>query len=840
MHFKRVLIHLLYWSLLSGLILPAVCVAANAGKPILRIGVVYRGGDTGNRILSGANRAIERYTKNNGKFQVEMEQYPYLDETTGVDSIFSIFDNKDGKNIHLVLGPSDSGIFVELAKRTEYEEKASVPIVSPLVTAQEGNQENDWRFRTNVDIEARARAISDHLDHAGYQAVGVLYRDNEFGKRAAEAFKTQFVQGEEDYLALPYADELQLREKARKILEQRPGAVGIFGRRHELKFVKREFEALNSGWFDYRPLLFSINDTRTLNIPETYFVSLVGPNRKPKEGETAEIWDEVRGLAHDTTLFVLRIAERIPGNPARGSWAESFKKRLFTGMLGPPQTDKMLKTSMEFSDGKNLSPPLVLKKTADIGEDFAKPGHSLKELWKLGDWIEIRQQRYGVAIWVNLGIVISITIWLTMADIRRRQCMRSRSIYTRPPVFALILFNVVSASATLIAMAEMELIRWDNILAAIGVALGYRAMLTSTIFETAQGRALGFGRLYERILASINDRIMLTMYEKQSAAINYVTYTNSLPNMRDLLVNIYSFAHDGADSQARIHELDAEIARAQGTLKQHEVCARQLLQTMKWSQLQARSIVPDYIKESELIDPNTILRESVKFVMKGDQESKSKINEHVKTTLTQLKKDSAESYKLAVKDLSDSLDKSQTERGRLYCRLRWLYTQWGFSLRRIRQESLLPADFIMKRRKFSAWPTGWSHANKQPQQQNPNDNSPPTQQAKDRREHPRISIDTEAQLDILDENRNVLRQIDASITDVSHGGAGLKINPAALEETPLESNTLLIRIPSGPLAGIEDQVKYVHQLSCSGVIQLGIAWGDSSPEVSDRIRQLAA
>ncbi len=696
-HCKRLQLLLACWILFLGLYPLFVSAAADAGKPELRIGVVYRAGDTGNRILSGVNSALESYLNQKDskrkKFKVVIEKYPYIDEHAGIDRIYSIFDNKDKKNLHLILGPSDSGVFVEMAKRPEYENKASLPVISPLVTSQEGNNEGDWRFRINVDTEVRSHAISDYLNRIGYQAVGVLYRDNEFGKHAAETFKSQLSQTDENNLALPYSNELQLREQVQKIIQQRPAAVGVFGRRHDVKFVQRAIKALDNGWFGYRPLIFSIYDTRTLILADTHFVSLVAPNQSASLEKAAKVWDEVKGLAHDTTLLVLRIAGRVPGNPSRGEWAESFRKRLFTHMLGPPQADPMFITGMEFSDGKNLSPPMVLNLSSESKEQRAEEGHPWQALWKLGDWIEIRQRRFGNAIWFNLSLVVIIAIWLTLSDIRRRQTIRSRSIYLSRPVFALTLFNVVCATATLIVVAETEVIRWDNVLAALGVAVGYRAMLTTTIFETAQGQALGFGRLYERTLASINKRITSALHKQQSAAINYVTYTNSLPNMRDLLVDIYSFAQDREDSRSQIEELDAEIKDAKGALKKQEVCARRLLQAMSWKQLQENRIIPSYIKEKEIIDPNVILRDSLKYVMRTDENYIDTIKPYIDKALHQLQEDSPKNHEQALKDLEADLDNSEIERGRLYCRLRWLYTQWGFSLRRIKNVGLLPDDY---------------------------------------------------------------------------------------------------------------------------------------------------
>jgi hypothetical protein len=834
---KLVLLQLFYWSLLPCLLIPAVYAAEDASKPVLRIGVVYHVGDTGNRILSGVNRAVKRYSNGNEKLKVEVVQYPYLDENSGIDSILSIFDDK---SIHLVLGPSDSGVFVDLAKRAEYKEKALIPVVSPLVTAQDGNKEGDWRFRTNVDVEARARAASDFLSHASYRAVAVLYRNNEFGKRASEAFKNQLITPEQDYLALPYEGEVQLREQVRKMLEQRPGAVGVFGRRHDLKIVRREFEALNSGWFEYRPLLFSINDTRALKLPDTYFVSLVGPNKKSKEKETAEVWDEVRGLSYDTTLLVLSVAEQIRSNPGDKNWATSFRKRLFTRMLGPPQTDDMFRTGMEFSDGKNLAPPIVLRLTADAGEQIAVAGHTPEKLWKLGDWIEIRERRYGIAIWVNLVIVAGVALWLTMADIRRRQSIRSRGLYFCRPVIALIFFNVIGAVATLVIVAELGIIRWNNVLAALGVAVGHRAMLTTTIFETAQGRALGFGRLYERTLASINERIMMSLYEKQSAAINYVTYTNSLPNLRDLLINIYGFAHDGSESRVLIEALDADIARAKGALKKQEVCARRLLQTMSWKQLQANRVIPDYINQDELIDPNTILRDAVQYVLKGGRASKNKTIDLIEATLSELERDSVKSKERAEKELNEALDNAQTERGRLYYRLRWLFTQWGFSLRRINEEGLLDKDYTMSRGKRSPLLSVLSRGKKQMTSTEAAECSliATHKETNEHRQEPRISIDCTARLEILDEDHKSICELDVSIVDVSAGGARILIEAGMLDGIPDELSFLHLHIPDGPLAGVSDEVQRVYQLASDSGIQMGIAWSASTAEVCERVRQL--
>ena len=835
--YRLSLLQLFCWTLLACLSAPSVHAAESTPKPVFRLGVVYQVGDTGNRILSGVNRAVSQYSDANAKFQVEVAQFPYLDENAGIDTIFNLFDDK---SIHMVIGPSDSGVFVEIANRAEYKDRASLPIVSSLVTAQDGNAEGDWRFRTNVDVEARARAASDFLSHAGYQAIAVLYRNNEFGNRAAEAFKNQLVEAEENYLALPYEDEVQLRDQVRKVLEQRPGGVGVFGRRHDLKIVRREFEALNSGWFQYRPLLFSVNDTRALKLPDTYFVSLVGPNNASAADESVEVWDDVRGLAYDTTLLVLGLAGQMRSVPGDEAWADAFRKRLFSRMLGPPQVDYRFKTGMEFSDGKNLAPPVVLRQT-DAGEQVAVAGHPPSKLWKLGDWIEIRERRYGVAIWFNIIGVTVLALWLTMADIRRRQSIRARSLYFCRPVIVLASFNVLSAVATLIVVAELNFIRWDNVLAALGVAIGHRALLTTTIFETAQGRALGFGRLYERTLASINERIMMSLYEKQSAAINYVTYTNSLPNLRDLLVNIYGYAHDGSDSRALVESLDADIARAQGALKKQEVCARRLLQVMSWKQLQANRIIPEYIKQNELIDPHTILRDSVQYILREAPDRKASIDDLTETALNELRQNSDERPPRGEKELNEALEKAQTERGRLYCRLRWLYTQWGFSLRRILKERLLPEDYKLRNGRMVSM-LGVRHDRKRQQDSEEAEatgQSPSGLAEDERRKDRRSSADFAGRLTILDSNHAPVCEIDVSIADFGLGGARLRVDAKAMEAMPEEIDTLYLVITAGPLNGILCEARPVYRLGGDSGMQMGIAWISPSSDMREKLRRLA-
>jgi len=820
-----------------------VALAADAAKAI-KIGVLYREGGTGTRVMSGVEEAANIHNATPSRLTVEAEGHPYVNETAGTDELLKLLSDD---SIALILGPTDSGVFVNVAQREEYRQRLEgesggatglKPIVSPLVTAIEGNKEQDWRFRTNVDVETRTWTAADFLIRAGYRNIGILYRANEFGKRAQDSFKKQLAIPDENYIALPYGNGEELRDQSRKILERRPGAVGVFGHRHELQMVRRNLDALNNGLFSYTPVLFGLVDARHLRLSDTYFLSLMGIDERARSGAPPAVeWDEVRGLAFDTTLLVLDVAKNIPGEPGSPGWAKAFRSRLYNRILGPPRVVPGSKTGMAFSDGKNVANPQVLLRD-DTELQMAHAGHSWAEFWKLGDWIEIRQQRFGAAVWFNVALVALISLWLTMADIRRRQDVHTRFLYFRGPVLMLSAFNVLTAIGALVAAAETGLIRWDSIAGALGLAVGHRALLTTTLFETAQGRALGLGRFYERTLSAINKRLMLALYEGQNAAINYIAYTNSLPNMRDLLVNVYSFSQTGRDSQELVAALDTDIARAQGPLRKQEVCARRLLQTMTWKQLQADRIVPEDLEENALVDPNAILRVAVRYAFSGDASRRTMIRDRIEATLHELQEDNPAGFREVKEELDEAVAKAETERGRVYCRLRWLFIQWGFTLSRIRAAGLIPRNETFGVEPATAHGFERARPRLGPPQTVPTAEGDARGMENDHRQWARVDLNAPGLLIMGAADAEEERAVEVTVVNCSGGGAGLTAPTHALDGMPQPWGPTRLRITESASETFESEVVHTYTLGDAECIQIGVAWENPTAELCDRVRRL--
>lgn len=112
------------------------------------------------------------------------------------------------------------------------------------------------------------------------------------------------------------------------------------------------------------------------------------------------------------------------------------------------------------------------------------------------------------------------------------------------------------------------------------------------------------------------------------------------------------------------------------------------------------------------------------------------------------------------------------------------------------------------------------------------------EETNEHREETRISIDCTARLEILDEDRTPVCELDVSIVDVSAGGARILIEAGMLDGIPEELSFLHLHISTGPLAGVSDEVRRVYQLTSDSGIQMGVAWSAPTAEVCERVRQL--
>ncbi len=222
----------------------------------IHIGVVCINSVTGKRHLAGINEALDNHKW--GKENVRLTEFGYSNSRQGRDTLLGLIRSDQdamaeggvaADPVDVIIGPTESDVFVRVLNDSKELAGSPVPVVSGLITADVGNEPDGWFFRTNVDVSRRVNAIYDFLNKYWIQSISVVHADTEFGRRAAAAFQEE-VQTQR-YEALSYTDDKQLRIQLRKVLDARPEAVGFFGERSQIEHVYRKLRRMNDGLADY-------------------------------------------------------------------------------------------------------------------------------------------------------------------------------------------------------------------------------------------------------------------------------------------------------------------------------------------------------------------------------------------------------------------------------------------------------------------------------------------------------------------------------------------------------------------------------------------------------------
>ncbi|MCP4658077.1 MAG: amino acid ABC transporter substrate-binding protein, partial [bacterium] len=239
--------------------------------PPLTLGALYGNTPTGLRYLQGIKDAVAEHAIGS---QVTIVRFPYANEAQGLDLLTEILTEKKAD---IVIGPTESGVFVNALKHGSELQKYEIPVISSLVTADIPHREFGWFFRTNSDVRRRSHAIFDFLNKYWVRSIALLYANTEFGRRAEEAFLRQLSSSQKErYLPLLYhSPPIEARNQIRQILATRPEAVGIIGEREDIRDIYESIERMNSWGDPYTPIFFTIVDVSLAggHLNNFYFVS---------------------------------------------------------------------------------------------------------------------------------------------------------------------------------------------------------------------------------------------------------------------------------------------------------------------------------------------------------------------------------------------------------------------------------------------------------------------------------------------------------------------------------------------------------------------------------------
>ncbi|NIM16015.1 MAG: ABC transporter substrate-binding protein [Candidatus Aminicenantes bacterium] len=662
----------------------------------IRIAVLCINTTTGKNHWSGIDEAFKAspFSK-----YIDHKPYYYSKSIDGFEQLKRIIDNKEAD---IILGPTESDIYVRAVDIEEELSEKKIPVISGLVTAKVGNQSDGWFFRTNVDVNRRVQIVFDFLNKYWIGKVAVIYADTEFGRRAERTLKGELkILGQEErLLSLLYDDPPNPRKQLASIFKNRPEAVGLFCEREDIEIIYEQFKTMNSSITPYNPIFFTILDIRRLadKVDDFYFVSLAGEDKEDKKRrENKNPKDvEVKALGFDLALLVLKVLDDMNHKndvfhqPFDENKRDEFRKQLVIHMMHHLHLSGS-KTGMMFNDLENVTKPGIFHLENGIAKSKPIPEY-VGLLEKILYRIKLIFSVYGVLViaFIILAILV-IALSISRMEIKRVFPNKHIKIFKTKALYLYIITHIFVVMLLYVFLCESGRIRYDDLLMAVIISLTPTALMKTTFFETKYGRTLGLEEFYKSWMEGIELKIMEERYDRLQALINVIAYRNSLDSIRNSLRQIFRQHPSPAQRAKLIQKMEEEIEREPEYLNKRRVGARFLIRRFDRAQLKAEGFVPhdwDYDKSH---DPKIIVRIVSKYCSK-DPDKIKKIEDILNNELEELKKRNPDRHAEMVDFMAKEKKETVAVEGILNVIVRNLFVLKGFDTEWLIKEGFLPQE----------------------------------------------------------------------------------------------------------------------------------------------------
>lgn len=663
----------------------------------IRIGVLTMSTTSGNNHYAGIEEALGEKSKFGAVTRhIELIRYYYPDEAKNGFGILKNLIQKpeDEREVDIILGPTESDIFVRAVSQEKEFAVNMVPVISGLVTAKVGNRSGGWFFRTNVDVSRRAQTIYDYLNKHWFSTIAVIYADTEFGRRAERAFVEELKRDgrEGEYLSLLYDTPPDPRKQLHSIFENRPEAVGVFGEREDVELVYNEFKRMNRSWRPYRPVFFTILDVRSLKerLDDIYFVSLTGT-----ADET-----EVKALGYDLGILVIRVLEamnhdgKLFESKFDAKKRDAFRQQLTTVMRNSGQL-RGNRTGMTFNNFENIAMPKVFHL-----EDKKAPLEAIPEYIggcrKFGHKFMLIFNVYGFwMMLIILGMIALLAFSVSRMEIKRLFPQKHVKIYKTPVFYLYLASHFAAVLLIYIFLAETGRIKYDDIVTVLVVSLTPSAFLRTTFFETKYGKAIGMEGIYKSLMAMLEDRVMKFRYKELEAKINTIAYRNSLDAMRDALIQVYKNHPSKTQRANLIQKMEEDIQSEPKYFEKRKVLAKLLLRQFDGDQLRAEGFLPHGWDYNKPFDPRRVVRMVARYCAKDPMKEKV-IKDKLKEELEKLKIQNPDRYKEITDFMAAEEKDSFSLGGMLQVKIRILIVLVGFDIDWLIENKLLTKEMLSK------------------------------------------------------------------------------------------------------------------------------------------------
>ena len=486
----------------------------------------------------------------------------------------------------IIIGPTDSGAYTGAFAKQDALREHQVPVISPVVTTAEGNQQDGWFFRTNVNNEQRITVLRDKLDPLWVTSLAVLYSDTGFGREAEEELRRDYGSDRPSvYLGSRFVEKSDSRREAvGRVLDVRPEAVGMFALAGELPHLFGQIDSRTQD-VPYRPLYFTIVDARSHISPGSqrplHFVSTIA--EPISAGNPSEKLYEVGALAYDTTQAVLHVL----ANANSATFKPEIFRADFEHLLETQSPWTGRHTKMRFNNFENVAIPQVL--------EF--DGTAVRKARNGGFWERVERKfglvrlRFGRWPYIYAGVSLVLCALFTLVDVKRKYEGHFGKVLRHLWIYLLCGVHMLTLFVLLVFLGESGGIRYDNWAAVLALAVAPATLFRVTFLETEAGHSIGIGRIYEGILAWLNNRILNSRHWKLTPRIAVLAFYNSEEQMIQKLNAAYDRHEVNRRKQLReargqrLEEASENTKGMERLLVRRRICATRLLRWYDWKQL---------------------------------------------------------------------------------------------------------------------------------------------------------------------------------------------------------------------------------------------------------------
>ncbi len=664
----------------------------------IRIGLLYINTPTGVSHKAGIEEALKERGNSRQSPRLRLISLPYVNQNDG----FKLLTQKIRNNeVDIILGPTESDIFVRAIEIKEELSTYQIPVISGLVTAKEGNKEDGWFFRVNVEVTRRVQTIFDFLNKYWIGSIAVIYADTEFGRRAQRAFQKELASSGQNrhFMSLLYEDPPNPREQLRKIIANRFDAVGFFGEREEIVQIYKQLLTMKNSGIPYGPILFTILDIRQIadQMDDVYFVSLTNNKRDASAGESDE-WDEVKALGYDLGILVLHVLKDIEAaaKPFTPALRLKFRKQLCTILNRCAHLDGS-RTDMAFVCSENTTIPWVFH--LKDGEVKPVPLTRVVNWWeKLLHKIGLIFAVYGAWIYISLIVIFIITYLISYTEFRRLFPVKHIKIYKSKIFFLLITGHFIMVITLYIFLSETRRIHYHDILMVMIISITPSALLRTTFFETRYGKAIGLERIYKSLMAWVEEKIMRSRYRELESLTNVIAYNNSEDSIRRALLQIYRNHPSSIKRSKLIQKMEEDMENEPRYLDRRRIGAQLLMRQFTKEELKGEGFVPQNWDYDNPIDPKIIIRKAAKYCARYPEKVKT-IDKLLAKQLKLLKKTNRRRYEELQGFMNKELDVVLSVEGRLVVKLRILLVLVGFKIEWFIENNLLKSEDLENEKK---------------------------------------------------------------------------------------------------------------------------------------------